>query len=171
MRGPAAAAYLPGMGRLFLLFTAVPLLELWLLIQVGQRIGPTPTIALVLLTGIVGAWLAKAEGFRVVRQWQRAIAEGRLPEDGILSGLLVLAGGLLLITPGVLTDVVGLALLVPPIRRRAAGWLRGWALGKVRTGQIRVTTFGGRPGGPPHGDRPPDVIDVNPPPRSRPPSQ
>ena len=87
------------MGKLFLLFVALPLLDLWVLLQLGRALGFWTTVALVLATGIVGASLARAEGLRVVRDWQRATAEGRLPEEGVLSGALVLAGGLLLVTP------------------------------------------------------------------------
>lgn len=108
------------MGWLFLLFTALPLLDLWVLLHIGRALGLWSTVALVLATGLAGAWLAKAEGLRVLRDWQRALAEGRLPDEGVLSGALVLAGGLLLVTPGVITDALGLVLLFPPTRRLAA---------------------------------------------------
>jgi UPF0716 protein FxsA len=150
-------------GKLFLAFTLVPLLDLWLLLRIGGRLGLAPTVALVLGTGLLGAWLARREGARVLQGWRRAAAEGRLPEEGVLSGALVLAGGVLLVTPGVLTDVAGIALLLPPTRRLAAGALRGWLLRKVERGQVRVTTFGGPPwpgGGPPAA--PPKEIDVTP---------
>jgi UPF0716 protein FxsA len=145
-------------GRLFLLFVAVPLLDLWLLLRIGRGLGFWPTIALVVVTGMTGAWLAKIEGLRVLRAWQRAVAEGRLPEEGVLSGALVLVGALLLVTPGVITDVAGLALLFPPTRRLAARGLRRWLERQVRTGRVRVVTFGDV--GP---RRPGDVIDVTPP--------
>ena len=97
--------------------------NLWLLVQIGRAIGFWTALALVLATGLAGAWLAKAEGLRVVREWQHALAERRVPDEGVLSGVLVLAGGLLLVTPGVITDAMGLLLLFPPTRRIAAAGL------------------------------------------------
>ena len=103
------------------MFTLVPVLELYLLIAVGGAIGAPATIGLVLATGLLGAVLAKREGMRVLRAWQEAMARGQIPEEGLASSLLVLVGGVLLVTPGVLTDVVWLALLAPPTRRALAG--------------------------------------------------
>jgi UPF0716 protein FxsA len=138
------------MARLFLLFTALPLLDLWVLLHIGRAIGFWSTIALVVATGFAGAWLAKAEGVRVLRGWQRAVAEGRLPDEGVLSGALVLAGGLLLVSPGVITDALGLLLLSPPTRRVVAAGLRRWLERQIATGRIRVVSHGGfgrpRPG-------------------------
>ena len=128
------------MGRLFLLFAVVPLLDLWVLLRLAAAVGPRGTLALIVLPSLVGAWLARREGLRVLRAWQRAIAEGRVPEEGLLSAGLVLAGAVLLITPGVITDVAGLALLVPPIRRAAAAGVRWWIRRKIADGTIRVVT-------------------------------
>jgi UPF0716 protein FxsA len=147
-------------GKLFVLFTALPLVDLWLLLQIGQVLGFWSTVALVVLTGMAGAWLARTEGFRVVREWQRAIAEGRLPAEGVLSGALVLAGGLLLVTPGVLTDVLGLALLFPPSRRLVAAALRRWLARQVQAGRIRVVGVSRGARGAPPDDEP---VDVTPP--------
>ncbi len=83
-------------GKLLLLFTVVPLVELYLLLVIGSSIGFWPTVAIVLTTGLLGAWLAKSEGLRVYRKWQASLAQGRLPEEGVLGGLLVLVGGVLL---------------------------------------------------------------------------
>lgn len=151
------------MGKLFLLFTLLPLLDLWLLLAIGRALGFWPTILLVVVTGAAGAWLAKAEGRRVLTGWQRAHEEGRVPDQGILSAALVLAGGVLLVTPGVVTDAMGLALLFPPSRRLAGAGLRRWLERKVRNGQVRVVTFGHGPGWGP-GPRAPDdePIDVTP---------
>lgn len=127
---------------LFLLFTVVPLAEVYLLVWVGEHIGAYPTIGLVLLTGAVGAFLAKREGLRVLHNYQRTLAEGRVPAEGLLSAVLVLAGGILLIAPGLITDAVGLLLLLPPTRRAAAGVLRRRLQRMLRSGAARVTTFG-----------------------------
>lgn len=106
--------------RLFLLFSIVPFIELALLLTVGREIGVVPTVGMIILTAVIGAALAKREGLRVYTEWQRAIAEMRVPEEGITSGLLVLVGGALLIAPGVLTDVVGILLMIAPVRRVVA---------------------------------------------------
>ncbi len=102
---------------IFLLFTAVPLLELALLIWIGNRIGHIQTVMLVLLTGVVGASLARFEGLRTLRQIQAEMGRGQLPGEALVGGAMILVAGALLITPGVLTDVVGLSVLIPPIRR------------------------------------------------------
>lgn len=104
------------MGWIALAIVSVTTLELALLLQVGAWLGFWPTFGLVVLTALLGGFLLKREGLRVWREWQRALAEMRLPEEGITSGLLVLVGGTLLMTPGVLSDLTGIALLIPPIR-------------------------------------------------------
>jgi UPF0716 protein FxsA len=109
---------------LLLLMTIVPLLEAYLLVVLGQAMGVWPTIALIVLTAGVGALLGKREGLKVWRQWRDSLREGRMPEEGILGGVLVLIGATLLITPGVLTDVIGISLLVPVSRRFIAKYVR-----------------------------------------------
>ncbi|MCA9582073.1 MAG: FxsA family protein [Myxococcales bacterium] len=126
-------------GRLLLLFTVVPALELWLLIAIGKSIGVLETIALILVTGILGAALAKREGFRVLRQWQQALAQGRMPQDGVVASLLVLVGGVLLVTPGVVTDAVGLLLLIPVSRRWIAARVRKRFEAGIAAGTVGVT--------------------------------
>jgi UPF0716 protein FxsA len=146
-------------GKLLLLFTVVPFLELYLLLLVGRIFGFLPTVVLVLLTGFIGAVLARSEGLRVVRRWQAALAQGRVPEEGVLEGLLVLVGGVLLITPGVLTDIVGLLLLLPSTRVVLADILRRRIERQIREGNIHVwTSSGGR--GPGQGGRDQGIIDV-----------
>ena len=112
------------LGRLFLLFTIVPIVELYLLITIGGAVGAPATIGVVAGTGLLGAWLAKKEGARVLRQWQASVNRGELPKEGVTSSLLVLVGGILLVTPGVLTDLFGLEMLIPPSRRFVAGILK-----------------------------------------------
>lgn len=126
------------MARLFLLFTIVPVVELFLLIQIGRRIGAVPTVALVLLTGLVGAALARREGLATLARWRSALSQGRIPEEGLVGGALVLVGGVLLVTPGVITDVVGLALLFGPTRRRIAPLVRRWVAARMADGTVRV---------------------------------
>ena len=109
--------------QLFLLFTLIPLVELALLVWISQYTGLLFTIALVIVTGVVGAWLARQEGLRCWLEVQRQLAEGQLPAEPLLDGLMILVAGAVLITPGVLTDLAGFALLVPPVRGRVRRYL------------------------------------------------
>ena len=102
--------------RLLLLFTIVPLIELYLLITIGSVIGVAPTIAIVLGTGVLGAWLARWQGLAVIRRVNEEMAAGRLPTDALIDGLLVLVAAAVLLTPGLLTDTAGFVLLVPASR-------------------------------------------------------
>jgi UPF0716 protein FxsA len=115
-------------GKLFLLFTVVPLVELYLLIQIGTRIGALPTVAIVIGTGLAGAYLARQQGFAVWMRIQREMAGGRFPAQNLLDGLLLLVAGVVLITPGILTDILGFLLIFPvtraPIRDRLAARFR-----------------------------------------------
>jgi len=137
-------------GRLFLLFTVVPLVELYLLIAIGRTLGPVPTIGLVLLTGALGAWFARLEGARVIRRWQEAMARQQLPKDGVIDGLLIFIGGVMLITPGILTDIAGLSMVMPATRRVIAGVVRSWFERQIATGRVQVYApgYSGPPGGP-----------------------
>lgn len=129
------------LGRLALLFVIVPIIELVLLIQLGQVVGLLPTLALVVFTGVTGAWLARAEGVRVFFQFQRELASGRLPGQAMLDGISVLIGGAFLLTPGVLTDVAGFSLLFPPTRRWMQRRVRARLEGQIRDGTIRVVSM------------------------------
>jgi UPF0716 protein FxsA len=111
------------MGRLFLLFTVVPALELALLLQLGATLGAWPTFAMLVASGCVGATLARQQGGAVLTQLRADLQRGLPPGDHLVEGALVLAGGLLLLTPGVLTDLFGLALLVPTSRRAVTPWV------------------------------------------------
>ena len=102
--------------RLFLLFVTVPVIELFLFLVLGQRIGLGATFAIVLLTGFLGAYLAKSQGLKAIARYQESLAQGRLPHEAIIDSLLILIAGVLLLTPGFLTDAVGFALLTPSIR-------------------------------------------------------
>ena len=114
------------MFQLFFLFTVIPFVELWLLFHIGEDLGIANTLALVLGTGIVGAALARWQGFQAIKRLQREMSQGMVPAGAIGDGFLIFAAGLLLITPGILTDIVGLSLLVPPVRTLILIVLKRW---------------------------------------------
>lgn len=116
---------------LFLLFTVGPLMELTLLYYVGVNIGWGWTVALVLLTGIVGAALARWQGIKAILRVQRRINRGQIPADELFDGVLILVAGIVLVTPGLLTDLMGFGLLVPPVRGLVKRTLRRWAARNV----------------------------------------
>jgi len=97
-------------------FVVVPLVELYVIVQVGQAIGVLQTIALVLVVSFVGAWLAKHEGTWAWARIRAQVAAGRVPGNELVDGALILAAGLLLLTPGFVSDAVGIVVLFPPTR-------------------------------------------------------
>jgi UPF0716 protein FxsA len=152
------------LARLALLFVVVPLIELVLLIQLGQWVGLWPTLGLVVLTGVAGAGLARAEGLRTWMAFQREVAQGRLPGEPLLDGLSVLVGGAFLLTPGLLTDVAGFSLLLPPTRRWIQRRVRTWMEGQVTSGAVRfqVWTPWSGPYASHDSDRADDVLELDP---------
>ncbi len=102
---------------LLLLFIAVPLAEIYLLLQVGGVIGAVPTIGLVVATAAVGAVLVRVQGFSTILEVRRSLDAGEIPAVAIIEGILLLVAGALLLTPGFVTDAVGFGCLVPPLRR------------------------------------------------------
>ena len=98
------------------MFIIIPLVELYLLAAVGSRVGLFATLMLVILTGAWGAYLAKSQGYSILAKIQTELATGRVPATELIDGLLVLIGGIVLLTPGILTDLVGFALMVPAVR-------------------------------------------------------
>jgi len=104
-------------GKLLTIFIVLPAVELMLLLQVHSLIDTTMTFLLILCTGVVGAWLAKRQGRRALRMIREQLDKGELPGDAVLDGVIVFVAGALLVTPGVLTDVTGLSLLVPVVRK------------------------------------------------------
>lgn len=111
--------------RLLIAFTLVPLVELVLLLRIGEAIGAGATLALVVLTGVVGAWLARREGVRAWANVRRELVGGRIPDEALLHAVLVLVAGVVLVAPGVLTDAAGLLLLVRRVRSRLVARVRG----------------------------------------------
>lgn len=127
-------------GFLLLLFIAVPIIELALLIKVGQLVGVLNTISLVILTGIIGAFLARREGLKTLFGIQRDLDLGILPSNRIVDGFLIFCGGLLLLTPGLVTDLIGFFLLVPQTRGVAREWIIYQLRNKIEKGNITFFT-------------------------------
>ncbi len=109
-----------------------------MLIEIGQKIGLWNTIAIVVLTGFIGAALARSEGFGIISRIQNELASGQLPGDSLIDGALVLAGALLLLTPGLITDAFGFALLLPFSRAFVKIYLKKYFNQKINTGEIHV---------------------------------
>jgi UPF0716 protein FxsA len=120
---------------LVVLFVAVPLVELALILWVGGQLGVVDTIGLLVLCSLLGALLVKHQGLGVLRRVRAELDAGRLPAVALLDGVAVLAAGALLLTPGFLTDALGLVLLLPPARR----WLRGALLRRLRLRIVHAT--------------------------------
>jgi UPF0716 protein FxsA len=128
---------------LLLIFVVLPIVELTLLFKLGNAIGWIWTLALVFGAGIAGAAVARFEGLRAAVRMRQQMAQGVLPAADVFDGLLIAAAGLLLILPGIMSDVLGLVLLLPPTRKL----VRRWLMHVVRT-RFRVTVIhGGTPGG------------------------
>ncbi len=112
------------LGRLILLFTLVPLVELFLLIKIGTVIGALPTVLIVVGTGVLGAYLARQQGFQVWSRIQREMELGMFPAEDMLDGLLIFGAGVVLLTPGVITDVIGILILIPVTRLSIREWIK-----------------------------------------------
>ena len=107
---------------LFLLFISIPLLEIYLLIKVGGIIGAMPTVLLVIVTAVVGAWLLRLQGFATLQRVRQTLESGGLPALELLEGVILLFAGALLLTPGFFTDAVGFLCLIPELRRQLVLW-------------------------------------------------
>lgn len=117
---------------LFLAFLAIPIIEIALFIQVGGLIGLFPTLAIVVITAILGTWLVRSQGSQALRNLQSSFSELRDPTEPLAHGAMILIAGALLLTPGFFTDAVGFALLAPPVRIAVLRWARK---------NIKVTQF------------------------------
>lgn len=164
MLGPSRGGpYPPGVFGLALLFIVLPAVELGLLIQVGSLLGVFPTIGLIILTGIVGAALAKRQGLETLQKIQQATAQGEMPVGQLVDGALILFAGALLVTPGILTDVAGFLCLVPGTRQVIKRQLQAALRRYAESGHVRVVTFHG-PAGPGGGPAPGPGVEFGRPP-------
>ena len=118
--------------KLFLAFTIIPVFEIYLLIEIGSVFGVFTSIALVVFTGFLGAYLARIQGLQTLFRIQESLREGRMPSAELLDALLIGIAGLVLLTPGFLTDTVGFVLLIPSTRNAIKYWLQS----KIKTRQM-----------------------------------
>ena len=124
--------------KLLGVFILIPAIELYVLIEASRQIGAGATIAMIFLTGIAGAYLARSQGFSLLQKIQIELNQGRLPTDELTDGAIILAGGLLLLTPGFCTDLFGFCLLAPFTRKFIKRWLMDWFTKKIQRGEIRI---------------------------------
>lgn len=124
---------------LLLLFLVVPIVELAVIIQVGQLLGVLPTLGVLVVLSVLGAWLMKREGLGVVRRAQQQARSGRVPGREVADGFLIVLGGALMLTPGFVTDAVGMALLLPPVR----ALVRPVLLGQLQARAVDAALGGG----------------------------
>ncbi len=122
--------------RLALLFVLTPLVELAILVYLGTIIGAWYTILIVVATGVLGAFMARNQGLAAISRIRGSIERGIMPSNEIFDGALIVVGGLLLLTPGVITDVIGFAMLVPQTRRIIGRWLRSLIRRRIQRGEI-----------------------------------
>ena len=127
--------------KLFILFTLVPVIELWLLIRVGSIIGFFPTIGIVVLTGIIGAWMARIQGLSVISELNTSVAQGRVPGKELVNAVLVFVGGALLLTPGFVTDILGFSMIMPGTRDAISAFLMSYFSKKVQNGDMKFRYY------------------------------
>lgn len=124
--------------RLVLLFIIVPLMEILLLIEIGSRLGTLNTIVIIVLTGILGAYMMRQQGFTILANIRGDLSQGRMPTGELINGVLVLVGGILLLTPGFFTDAVGFLLLIPTTRGFIRKKIQLFIQRKIESGDINV---------------------------------
>jgi UPF0716 protein FxsA len=127
--------------RLFILFTLVPIIEVYLIIKTGQIIGPLPTVLLLLAISAAGAWLVRTQGFQTMRNIQYELAAGRLPAGQLMDAAMVLVGGVLLLTPGFFTDLLGIFFLIPVTRSLIKQLIGRWLQQRLDRGTIVIRRF------------------------------
>jgi UPF0716 protein FxsA len=110
--------------KLFLAFTLIPFCEIYLLIKIGNYLGAFNTILVVIITGFLGAYLARLQGIKTMMRVRESLNRGELPAEEMLDALLIFVAGIVLLTPGLITDVAGIAILIPNTRAWFKRWLR-----------------------------------------------
>lgn len=125
---------------LLVLFIVVPAVEIFFIIKVGQVIGAMSTLALIVLTGILGAWLARSQGRQTLLLAQMDMQQGRVPAEAIMDGLAILVGGLVLLTPGFFTDIIGFLLLIPVSRALIKMYAKKIIAKMINQGNVYINT-------------------------------
>lgn len=131
------------MPLLLLVFIIVPIFELYLLIKVGGIIGALPTIAIVIITAVIGTWLLRQQGLATLQRYQNNLGQGKLPAMELVEGLVLLFGGALLLTPGFFTDAIGFLCLIPVTRQALIRRFVSYAKNHI---QIRTVHMSGEQG-------------------------
>lgn len=124
--------------RLLILFIFIPIVEIYVLLEAGELIGLWPTISLIILTGIAGAYLARTQGSDTAKRIQIALQNGEMPTEELLDGAMILAGGITLLTPGFCTDLIGFSLLLPMTRKLIKDMARKWFERMIKDGQVHI---------------------------------
>jgi UPF0716 protein FxsA len=127
--------------KIFSLFLIIPLVEIYLLVEIGGIIGALNTVLIILITASIGAYLTKNQGFRVLRQIQDATSQGYMPGNELLHGLFVLIGGFALLTPGFLTDTIGFSMLIPQVREVYVRIAKGIIKKKIQQGNFQMRMY------------------------------
>lgn len=127
--------------KLFSIFLVIPIIELYLLLKLGGIIGAFNTILIILITASIGAYLAKTQGLQVFRQIQETMNQGRIPGNELLSGLFVLIGSFALLTPGFLSDAIGISMLIPQTRKIYVRLTKEILRKKIEKGQFQMRMY------------------------------
>jgi UPF0716 protein FxsA len=127
---------------LLILFTVVPALEFYLLFKIGANIGAFNTFSIIIITGILGAHMAKREGLSVLHKLQQELSQNRMPAKQIIHGLMVFSGGCLLLTPGFITDILGFSMVLPGSRNIIASFLSLYIKNAIKNGSLNFGSMG-----------------------------
>jgi len=127
---------------LVLLFTVLPAMELYLLLKIGSHIGAANTFLIIVFTGVLGAYLAKLQGFFILKRIQENLNNGNMPSSELIDGAMVLVGGIVLLTPGFITDIIGFLLLIPLTRSLIKLWVEKRFKNVIKSGSnAHIGTF------------------------------
>ena len=124
--------------KLVFIFITVPFVELFILLQLAEKIGALYTFLIIIITGITGAYLAKSEGKAVITRIKNDLRDGQMPKEELLNGLCILVGGALLLTPGILTDMTGFSLIIPFTRDLYTSFIKKKFMGYIKRGQTDI---------------------------------
>lgn len=126
------------MRKILLFIIVTPIIDLYILIKASQNVGFWPTIALIVATGIVGYYLARSEGKIVLSNINRALSQGTVPGDALLTGLCILIGGIFLAVPGIVTDIIGITMILPGTRQIYKNAIKRYFKNKIRRGSTGI---------------------------------